>query len=243
MAKYMVTARIRGTVDKAEEQLWTHEFNLTDISSPEILDVEEVEHMEKSNSDNCMCDYAESGLCGKCQVDQKGDISLGGCYHTGLAYSLAYDAHGKIELTGKTFTNLDAGLDGGAMGALREHRQNFDPSKDVPYFIVALKPVDVIFDPMDDETYEQWNNNGYCNNCGEICTDCNCDNTDPVAILKDDDDTDCHIEFVIVAKSAQIELETDCDCDEFDQEFISDTFRPMNAFDRARWLKGAGEIK
>jgi|GEM_PF-3813627 len=28
-----------------------------------------------------------------------------------------------------------------------------------------------------------------------------------------------------------------CGCDEFDDEFIADTFRSMNAFARARWLK------
>ena len=29
---------------------------------------------------------------------------------------------------------------------------------------------------------------------------------------------------------------------EFDEEFICDTFRPMNAFNRARWLKAQGKL-
>jgi len=72
------------------------------------------------------------------------DASLGGCYHDGVAYSLAYDANGVVELDGKTFTNLSSGLDGGVAAALRRHRQEFDPGRDIPRFIVALRPVKAI---------------------------------------------------------------------------------------------------
>lgn len=67
MAKHMVTMVVKGTIDKAEEQLWNREFNLADISNPEILDVEDV---ELCNTD-CVCDYAESGLCGECHYNDK----------------------------------------------------------------------------------------------------------------------------------------------------------------------------
>lgn len=71
--------------------------------------------------------------------------TLGGCYHDAVAYSLAYEAAGgDTELCGETFTSLDTGIDGGAKAALRRHMQNFDPARDVPRFIVALRPVKVI---------------------------------------------------------------------------------------------------
>lgn len=48
VAKYEIVAVVKGVIEKddtpqAEKQLWNREFNLTDISNPEILDVEEVE--------------------------------------------------------------------------------------------------------------------------------------------------------------------------------------------------------
>lgn len=125
---------------------------------------------------------------------------LGNCYQTGLAYSLAYETNnGEIELVGETFTNLNTGLNGGAVEALRKYNENFNSARDVPRFIVALKLVNVTdHDCFDDDT---------CDGCGEQYDDCNCD-----------------------------------DIDEFDQKNIIDTFRPMNAFARARWLKIQGEI-
>lgn len=71
--------------------------------------------------------------------------SLGGCYHDAVAYSLGYEVSpGVIELCGETFTTLDTGIDGGARAALRRHRQNYDPDRDVERLIVALKPVGVV---------------------------------------------------------------------------------------------------
>ena len=76
------------------------------------------------------------------------EINLGGCYHDGVVYSLAYDANGEIELCDKTFTTLNTGIDGGAEAALLEHRKNFDPHRDVPRFIIALKPTSIIGEPI-----------------------------------------------------------------------------------------------
>lgn len=71
--------------------------------------------------------------------------TLGGCYRDGVAYSLGYrTSEGVIELCGEVFTSLDSGIDGGALAALRRHRQNFDPGRDVKRIIVALRPVRVI---------------------------------------------------------------------------------------------------
>lgn len=81
------------------------------------------------------------------------EAALGGCYHDGVAYSLGYDANGVVELDGRTFTSLNTGMDGGAAAALREHRQNFDPSRDIPRFIVALKPVRIVMGRKDGEAY------------------------------------------------------------------------------------------
>lgn len=81
------------------------------------------------------------------------DASLGGCYHDGVAYSLGYDANGVVELDGKTFTSLNTGLDGGAAAALRKHRQEFNPGRDIPRFIVALRPVKVIEGRSASDTY------------------------------------------------------------------------------------------
>lgn len=39
------------------------------------------------------------------------------------------------------------------------------------------------------------------------------------------------------------EVYSDCECrDEFDDENVVDTFRPMNAFARARWLRAQEKI-
>lgn len=98
-------------------------------------------------------------------------INLSGCYHTSLAYSLGYYANGEIELVGETFTNLDTGIDGGVMAALKEYRKNFRPLGDIPYFIVALKPVKVILGKEEDEKYGLET----CPYCDEIYDDCGCE--------------------------------------------------------------------
>ena len=64
-----------------------------------------------------------------------------------------------------------------------------------------------------------------CDFCGEFEEDCTCDD--------DDDDVEdyCGKEGCW------------CDTDEFDKENVADTFRPMNAFARARWLKAKNKGK
>jgi len=87
---------------------------------------------------------AAEALLGMTEVNVMKE-SLGDCYHDDVAYSLGYrTSDGVIELCGETYTNLNTGIDGGAMAALRRHRQNFDPSRDIERFIVALKPVRVV---------------------------------------------------------------------------------------------------
>lgn len=119
-------------------------------------------------------------------MENQQEVSLGGCYHDGLAYSLGYDAHGDVELVGRTFTNFNTGLNGGAMAALLEHRRQFDPSVDVERFIVALKPVKIIMGREEGESYELTG----CDYCGvrnnsvhlsengdDICSNCLKDDT------------------------------------------------------------------
>ncbi len=116
--------------------------------------------------------------------EMSNEVVLGDCYHTGLAYSLAYDAGGRIELSGKIFTNLDVDFDGGAMNALQDHRKKFVSGRDVPHFIVALKPVKIIMGKKEDRPYrlpysDPYGNAG-CDCCGtddripgeKLCQDC-----------------------------------------------------------------------
>jgi len=67
---------------------------------------------------------------------------------------------------------------------------------------------------MDSTTCGCWDEDGYCTQCQEICTDCDC-----------------------LATSGGCMGDPDIDTDEFDDENVYQTFRPMNAFARARWLK------
>lgn len=171
--------------------------------------------------------------------DQDARLVLGGCYHSGLAYSLAYDANGETELTGETFTNLNAGIGNGAMGALTRHRQNFPSNGDTPRFIVALKPVKVILGREEDEEYklpqtEEYVDSDTCSKCG-ISYDlgCFCDTCDECGYYFDD--CGCHEDDCYG--------EDGCWCDdELDDEFISDTFSSMNAFDRARWIAAKEKV-
>jgi hypothetical protein len=195
--------------------------------------------------------------------DQDTRIVLGGCYHSGLAYSLAYDANGEIELAGRTFTNLSTGLDGGAMGALNQHRRDFDPDRDVPCFIVALKPVKVILGREDGEDYKLPDTIA-CDSCkkeqlvkeDETCVECvDEDIFDECCYSLDEcicgeQCSECH-SFDCVCDTCPdcgwLYEDCTCDgydrcrdggcrCDEFFEEFIADA-PPMNAFDRARWNK------
>jgi hypothetical protein len=69
---------------------------------------------------------------------ETGKPRLGDCYRDGVAYCLAYDANGRVELDGKTFTALDMGIDGGAAKALHRHMNPLPPG-DLPHFVVALR--------------------------------------------------------------------------------------------------------
>ncbi len=172
----------------------------------------------------------------------KKEVYLGGCYHSGLAYALGYYASGEIELDEEIFTNIN----GGAREALKEHRRDFDPSRDVKRFIVALKPVEVIMDEEENE-YDEFDDNAGCDSCGEndriegenLCEFCledetydNCDEEccSSCDYCSDKEDDCCLCEDCV--------YEDTCYCeDELCDEFVADTFEPMNAFARARWLK------
>ncbi|KKN91228.1 hypothetical protein LCGC14_0220960 [marine sediment metagenome] len=190
------------------------------------------------------------------------EITLGSCYHTGLAYSLAYDAHGMVELSGKTFTNLDTGVDGGAMAALKEYQRNLNPDRDVPFFIVALKPVK-IYRPPDLDV---------CDDCFKWKKDCACDENDTTNsgcnCLDGNCDDDCcencgelyeHCQGLCLDNYDPCDEcgSSDCDCWVYQESycqncglvdykcFCPDGCRcnnevvapPLNAFDRARFLK------
>ena len=202
----------------------------------------------KTKQNNCVYDYSESGLCNECPRNEpmkENELSLGGCYHNRVAYSLGYDANGYIELCGPTYTDLKSGDYGGAMTALLDHRRQFDPNRDVEQFVVALKPVEIILGREEDEDYKIGNtamcddycyddediddDDCYCINCGLDPETCGC---------WDHDDDECSDEdycpdFVIIINSC---------CDEFDKENVAGTFHPMNAFARARWLKIQGKL-
>jgi len=190
-------------------------------------------------------------------------LNLGGCYHTGLAYCLAYDANGETELCDKIFTNLNTGLEGGAMAALKKHEDEFDASRDIPKFIIALKPVLVIRTLGDDETNEEETECSHCSEkadedccchdydeCDEeCCSSCDCGDEEDDLCNFDSDESCFHCGENL--DDCDCERDEDCDedlsccicggedCgyeDEFDHEFVSDTFSTMNAFERARWI-------
>jgi len=86
-----------------------------------------------------------AALCLSVAVDTS-KVKLGGCYHDGKAYCLGYrNGHdGEVELDAKLFTGLSKGVEGGAEAALRSHRENYDPSADIPRFIVELVAVRIM---------------------------------------------------------------------------------------------------
>jgi len=173
-------------------------------------------------------------------------IQLGGCYHSGVAWGIGYNIGGdKIELHNKIFTTFDSGINGGVAAELKKLRENFDPSRDIPKFAVALKPVRIVepdddgedtdnagcdqcgcCDRVDGETWCEDCLDTYCPECEQPWEDCTCNEDDG-----DDDD------YCPGCDNYQY-----CDCDELDEEFVADTFSPMNAFARARWLKACGEL-
>lgn len=191
----------------------------------------------------------------------KQEVTLGGCYHTGLAYALGYEADGETELDSELFTNLDTGIGEVAMASLMEHRRQFNPHRDVKRFIVALKPVKIIYGLKEDEDYKLEDNAG-CDKCGIDdrvggcfwCQDCIDEDADTCSVCGDgyedcycDEDCDedcneygcyCHIyddsDFCDICSCRFSHC--DDDNDELDQENIADTFHPLNAFARERWI-------
>lgn len=240
------------------------------------------------------------------------EITLGGCYHTGMVYALGYDANGVVELDDKIFTNFDTGLNGGAVAALNDHRKRFDADRDLKRFIVALKPIKImdeqdettkckrchilpcaekqmfcetcIYDTMCCRCFAEYNNcdcgDYTCRGCDDrkenaVCNKCCCDGRDCLSCHKhmrndqcleceqtiencfcdyeDDedfcDDEDCEYDEEQEDTCAwcgeyhfecqcQYDNKRPCDCgDEFCKEFVSESFKSMNAFARARWIR------
>lgn len=77
-------------------------------------------------------------------------------------------------------------------------------------------------------------NEDYCKDCEEDLNNCHCDYCDECNELIADG---CMCEYCDDCG----ELWYYCVCD-LDKENVADTFRPMNAFDRARWLKSLGKV-
>ncbi len=147
------------------------------------------------------------------------DLGLGGCYHTGFTYCIGYYVNGELELHSEIFTNLKTGLGGGAMAKLRTSKDGLSS------FVVALKPVKIIVD-QDDKIGEK------CDDaCQESCDGNHIDDMGRYDNYENAGFTDKHIEDTECCKQ-------NCDCeDEFDKEFVLDTFRSMNTLDREKWLK------
>lgn len=188
------------------------------------------------------------------------EICLGGCYHSGCAWGIGYYAHGKtIELLDNIFTTFNSGFNGGVVAELKKIHAKFNPLRDVPKFAVALKPVRIV--KLDDE--EVWTDNARCDKCGccdradgklcrvekdlRYCDDClrygiNPETRDCWDYDDEDDRYDSAISIIDDDCCPGCGNYQYCDCDEFDVEFVADTFRSMNAFARARWLKTRGEL-
>lgn len=178
---------------------------------------------------------------------KENEVVLCGCYHSGLAYVLGYDANGEVELDSKLFTNFNTGLNGGAVAAQMAHRQQFDPNCDIKRFIVALKPVQILTGIPDGDDY-QLENNVWCDLCcindreeGEKwCEDClddcchDCGDEAGYCDCEDAYEDDCN--------------KYGCYCDTNDNEDFCDMcskrfnqdetpVSSLNAFARARHLK------
>lgn len=167
----------------------------------------------------------------------KENVTLGGCYHSGFAYCLGYDANGKTELCDKLFTNLDSGSGGGALAELYRYREKFDPDQDVPRFIVRLRPVRILHRDLE--------NPKELEDTPECCTSCEQnDRSDEDELCNDCIETDTCEECY--------ERSSDCTCDEeyddglsccicggkdCEYECVPYISEHMNAFDRARWNK------
>jgi len=189
------------------------------------------------------------------------DIQMGGCYHSGVAWGIGYYAGGRcIELHDKIFTTFDSGINGGVAAELRKMRENHDPSRDVPKFAIALKPVRIVeldgdgedtgnagcdqcgcCDRVDGKLLCEDCLDTYCPECEQPWEDCLCNNDECIHCGLDPDTCGCWDE----SDDEDDDDDDDCPgcgCDKFDDEFIADTFRSMNAFARARWLKARGEL-
>ncbi len=189
------------------------------------------------------------------------NVKLGGCYHTGKAYCLGYrNGHGEeVELDDQLFTCLDGGIEGGAEAALKRHTKEF-PQRDVPRFIVELAAVKIIDeDTRNDDYCSDCGRDGcicdesFCCDCGELQEECTCgevcvdcgEELEPNKCYCDCccDDEDClHCGlYPLTCGCWDNSLEGGCmGDDDLDDENVDKTFRPMNAFTRARWLKARG---
>ena len=228
-----------------------------------------------------------AALCLSVAVDTS-KVKLGGCYHDGKAYCLGYrNGHdGEVELDAKLFTGLSKGVEGGAEAALRSHRENYDPSADIPRFIVELVAVRIIDEdtgnagcdscgtqdredgqtecldcladdedcecgshPDDCSCDEESDMGEYCFDCGENDDDCLCHEDEGDCIRCGLDHTTCGCWDEDGYCNECQEICTDCEClatsggcmADFDDENVDQTFRPMNAFARARWLRAGGQ--
>jgi len=106
------------------------------------------------------------------------DIIMGGCYHNGVAWGIGYYAADQfLELHNEIFTTFDSGINGGVAAELKRLHDNFDPSRDIPKFAVALKPIRIV----------KLSDNSGCDICGtndrieccKYCQDCLDDETCP----------------------------------------------------------------
>jgi len=200
------------------------------------------------------------------------DIPLGGCYHSGVAWGIGYYVGGQcIELHDKIFTSFDSGMNGGVTAELRKLRENFDPSRDVPKFAVALKPVRIVepdddgentgnagcdqcgcCDRVDGETWCEDCLDTYCLECEQPWEDCTCGDDDACIHCGLDPDT-CGC-WDKSDDEDDGDEDTNCICcsgiNEDGSKYFSDCnkknneveFPPLNAFARARLLKSQEKL-
>ena len=227
---YSLTQQIQKLNDDldsngARVEFYTHDDKYGYFSIAVVDDPEALFRGAKVGNIDCVCDYAESGLCDECPGNGSTPVD-DDCKCEESKYerrfqeeqrkfsSERYDGYGC-----KTCGNYDCSC---------EERP-----------IVLCKLCKEREQLEDDIWCLSCVSNDICEKCLERYDNCACGVDEDYDCLCSEEDDVC---------SRCCELHEDCDCggctkcsDEFDEEFVCSTFRSMNAFDRARWIRTQGE--
>lgn len=235
-------------------------FSIAVVDDPEALF-----RGAKVGNIDCVCDYAESGLCDECPgngstpVDDDCKCEESNCLCNNCVEKIV------CEICGQNCQNcscycpncaelLDRGRCSYCERRCLEEQRKFSSERYDCYLCKTCGSYDcaceeshiVLCERCGDR--ERFGNDTLCLRCvdNDLCEKC-LERYDNCACGVDEDyDCLCSTEDDVCSRC--YELHEDCECggctkcsDEFDEEFVCSTFRSMNAFDRARWIRAQGE--